>query len=475
MRFDYDLLIIGAGSAGMAAAEVAPRMGVRAALIERDRIGGDCLWTGCVPSKALIAAARSAHRMKTARMLGLPQCQAEVDTALVLERVRQVQREIAATTDSAEHFERLGVDVLAGEARIRDEHSADVSGRVITARYMLLATGSRPSIPPIPGLEDVAYLTSDSLFHLERLPPSLIVIGGGPVAVEMAQATRRLGVAVTMLEAGPQLLRREDPALAARVRMTLEQEGVSVFTGVRVERVEARGADRVVRGVIGGKGHEWPAADVLVAAGRSPNIEDLGLRGAGITSGPKGVVVDDRMRTSVPSIFAAGDVAGRFLFTHSAVSEATTALRNMFYPGSKAATTIVPWTTFTDPELGHAGMTRSEAEANLGPERVLEFRAPLAESDRARADAAEGELIAVTNTDYRLLGVHVFAPGAGDMMGMLASAIGRGDRLTPDFANAIQVYPTISFSMSQLAADATYRQLRRPFLRGMRRLAGLLP
>lgn len=476
MKFDYDLLIIGAGSAGMAAAEVAPRMGVRVALAERDRIGGDCLWTGCVPSKALIASAKLAHRMKSASELGLADQIAAVDTAKVLDRVRAVQHDIAATTDSIEHFQRLGVDVLTGVARVRDEHSAVVAGRVITARFILLASGSRPSVPPIEGLGESGYLTSDTLFCLERLPSSLIVIGGGPIAVETSQAARRLGVEVTLLESQAQILGREDGRLAARVRSILEREGVSIFTGAAVERVELRGSGRMVTGTVDGERHEWRAHGVLVATGRAPNVEDLGLAEAGISTSPKGIVVDDRLRTSVSSIYAAGDVAGRFFFTHSAVSEAATALRNMFYPGSKPAPMLVPWTTFTEPELGHAGMTRAQAEAELGRDRILEFRAPLSESDRARADGVDGEFVCVTDTNYRLLGAHVLAPGAGDMMGHLAVAIGRGDRLTPDFANAIQVYPTISFTLSQLAAHATYRQLRRPFLRGMRRLADhLLP
>lgn len=474
MNFDYDLLIIGAGSAGMAAAEVASRIGVRVALAERDRIGGDCLWTGCVPSKALIAAAKAAHRMRTAEEFGLASGNAEVDTARVLDRVRRVQNEIAATTDSAEHFVRLGVQVLTGEARVKDEHSAIIAGSSVSAKYILLATGSRPSVPPIDGLQKAEYLTSDTLFTLDRLPSSLVVIGGGPIAVEMAQAIARLGAEVTLLEAQPEILGREDAALAGRVRATLERDGVSVLTGVEIESVESRGDDRVVTGMVGGTRREWLSRAVLVATGRTPNIESLGLSNAGIATGAKGVVVDERLRTSVPSIYAAGDVAGRFLFTHGAVAEAAVALRNMFYPGSKPAPTIVPWTTFADPELGHAGKTRAEAEAELGTDRVLEFRAPLAESDRARADGVDGEFVLVTDTNYRLLGAHVLAPGAGDMMGMLASAIGRGDRLTPDFANAIQVYPTISFSLSQAAAQATYRQLERPFLQAVRRLAGQL-
>ncbi len=474
MKFDYDLLVIGAGSAGMAAAEIAPRMGARVALVERDRIGGDCLWTGCVPSKALIASARLAHGMRRAAALGLPPADAAIDTAPVMERVRRVQGEIAATSDSAEHFERLGVTVLTGDARLRDEHSAVVDGRAVTSRYVLLATGSRPAVPPIVGLAEAGYLTSETLFTLERLPSSIIVIGGGPIAVEMAQAMRRLDVVVTILEALPRILGREEPCLSDGVREILQDEGVGVHTGVTVAGVNRGGGGKTVAGTIGGSDREWSADEIFVATGRTPNLDSLRLDAAGVTHTKRGITVDERLRTSIASVYAAGDVAGRFLFTHSAVSEATTALRNMFYPGSKPAATAVPWTTFTDPELGHAGMTSGEAVTSLGAGKMLTFRQSLAESDRARAEGEDGEIVLVTDTQYRLLGAHVLATGAGDMMGSLADAIARRARVTPDFANAIQVYPTISFSISQTAGQATYRQLSRPFLRAMRRIGDLV-
>ena len=474
MKFDYDLLIIGAGSAGMAAAEIAPRMGARVALVERDRIGGDCLWTGCVPSKALIASARLAHGMRSASALGLPSADVAIDTAPVMDRVRRVQREIADTSDSPGHFEELGVTVLTGEAHLRDAHSAVVDGRAVSSRYILLATGSRPAVPPIDGLSEAGYLTSETLFTLERLPSSMIVIGGGPIAVEMAQAMRRLGVVVTMLEALPSILSREEPALSDRVRAILECEGVSVGTGVKVERVTRSGGVKTVAGKLAGNEHSWRADEILVATGRAPNVDSLSLDVAGVTHTKNGITVDERLRTSFSSVYAAGDVAGRFLFTHSAVSEATTALRNMFYPGSKPAATAVPWTTFTDPELGHAGVTSEDAAKSLGPGNVLVFGQSLSESDRARAEGENGEIVLVTDTKYRLLGAHVLATGAGDMMGSFADAIARRARLTPDFANAIQVYPTTSFSISQAAGQATYRQLSRPFLQAMRRIGDLV-
>ncbi|MBI5283984.1 MAG: FAD-dependent oxidoreductase [Chloroflexi bacterium] len=474
MKFDYDLVIVGAGSAGMAAAEIAPRMGVRAALVERGRIGGDCLWTGCVPSKTLIASARLAHRMRHAQELGLDRVEPGADTRAVMARVRRVQDEIAAGNDNAAHFESLGVSVLSGDARLVDAHSVAVNGRTVTARYILLATGSRPSVPPIGGLHEAGFLTSETLFALERLPASITIIGGGPIAIEMAQAMQRLGTAVTVLEALPRILAREEPSLSERAQRTLEREGVTVHVGVSLRCAHTDQGRKVLVGVVDGSEHAWAADEILVATGRAPNVESRGLDAAGVGYTKKGVTVDRRLRTSIRSIYAAGDVAGRYLFTHSAVSEAATALRNMFYPGSKAAATSVPWTTFTDPELGHAGMTSEEARLALSSDNVLVFHEPLADSDRARAEGEEGEMVLVTDARYRLLGAHVLASGAGDMMGYLADAIERGARLTPDFANAMQVYPTIAFSLTQAAGQATYRQLDRPLLRAMRRIGDLV-
>lgn len=474
MRFDYDLIIVGAGSAGMAAADIAPRMGVRAALVERSRIGGDCLWTGCVPSKALIASARLADAMRHAGGLGLEPTDAPIDTRKVMTRLRQVQTEIAAESDNAERFESLGVRVFSGDVALVDAHTVAVSGRAITGRYILLATGSRASVPGIAGLHETGFLTSETLFGLEQLPASIVIIGGGPIAVEMAQAMQRLGTRVTLLEALPRILSREEPSLSDRVRCTLEREGVVIHISVSIARVDACDGRKVIRGIVEGSEREWTCEEILVATGRAPNIASLELDRVGVAYTNKGIIVDERLRSTIPSIYAAGDVAGRYLFTHSAVSEVATALRNMFYPGSKPATTAVPWTTFTDPELGHAGITSEEAKQSLGDDKVFVFHQSLADSDRARTEGEDGGMVLVTDARYRLLGAHVLARGAGDMMGALADAIERGARLTPDFANMVQVYPTISFSLSQAAGQATYRQLGRPFLRVMRRLGALL-
>jgi pyruvate/2-oxoglutarate dehydrogenase complex dihydrolipoamide dehydrogenase (E3) component len=467
--FDYDVLVIGAGSGGMVAAEVAPRMGVRCAIVERARIGGDCLWTGCVPSKALIASARAAHIMRHAGRLGLAPVDPEIDTSLVYARMRGVQEQIAESDDNAERMRRNGADVIEGHARLVDGHTVEIDGRRVTSKFILLATGSRPAIPPIEGLEETGYLTSENLFEQERAPESMLIVGGGPIAVEMAQAHRRLGVDVTILESGERLLPRDEPTLVAMLTSRLREEGVAIELGVDIRHATTNGTAKELRGSVGSDQRTWHATEVLIAAGRKPNIEELRLREAGVELCERGVIVDGQLRSSVPSVYACGDVVGRYLFTHSAGREAVVALRNMFYPGSGEAPSLVPWSTFTDPELAHVGMTGHEAAAEFGDENVRIFRWDLAHNDRARTEAEPaGAIVVVTSRKFHIVGAHVLAPAAGEIIGGFTGAIARKERLTPDLANLVHVYPTISTSISQLAAEATSGQLERPFLRAVR-------
>jgi pyruvate/2-oxoglutarate dehydrogenase complex dihydrolipoamide dehydrogenase (E3) component len=474
-RYDFDLVIIGAGSGGMTAAEVAAHAGVRCALVERGRIGGDCLWTGCVPSKALIASANVAHRIRTAGRYGLAVADGSVDPAGVWTRLRGVQQQIAETDDSAARFEALGVRVHRGDARLLDGHTVAVNGQRLSTRFVLIATGSRPSVPPIAGLDQAGYVTSETLFEQDRMPSSLLIIGGGPIAIEMAQAHRRLGAEVTVIELADRILAREERSLVERLQRTLASEGVRFDVSAAVERAAVDGAAKVLRGTVAGIEREWRAEQVLVAVGRSLNAGGLGLEDAGVAAGRGGIAVDDRLRTSLPSVYACGDVAGRYLFTHSAAAEAAVAVRNMLYPGSKRAPAQISWATFTDPELAHAGLTAGEARDRLGAKRVHVVPWPLSHNDRARADAEEeGEIVVVTDARSRIVGAHILAPHAGELIGEFVLAMDRGLRLTPDLANLVHVYPTIAACISQLAAAATYVQMERPFLRTVRRFYGWL-
>lgn len=475
MKYDFDLIIVGGGSAGIVAAEAAPRMGVKAALVERQRIGGDCLWTGCVPSKALLASAKAAHTIRHADRFGLSPCDVRVDTAAVWRRIREVRRSIAETDDSPERFAGMGVEIVSGEASLEDGHTVRVGEQRLSGRYILICTGSRPAAPPIEGLAEIGFLTSESVFDIERAPESLLIIGGGPIGVEMAQAMTRLGVRTTLLEMMPRILPQEEPALSDALLHILRDEGVDVQTSADLASAGREGEGKALHGNGDNGQQTWRAEEVLVTAGRRPNIETLGLERAGVKVGQKGIEVDRTLRTSVKSIYAAGDCVGRYLFTHSAASEAILALRNMFYPGSKAAIDNVPWATFTDPELARAGMTAAEARERRGDENVQVFEWELAHNDRARAEgAAEGRIIVVTDRSHRVLGAHILSPSAGEIIGQFTQAIERKARLTEEIVNQIQVYPTFSSSVSQLAAEATYRKLDRPVYRLARRISELL-
>ena len=456
----YDLVIVGMGSGGMIGAEFAATIGVRTAVVERGRIGGDCLWTGCVPSKSLLASAKAAHVMRTADKYGLPSVIPAIDTELVWKRIRAIQQDVASTDDDPKRYEEMGVDILRGTARLTGPNTLDVDGRTIETRYVLLCTGSRPAVPSIEGLADAGYITSENLFELERAPESMVMIGGGPIAIEMAQGFNRLGIPTTVLQKGSGILPRDEPELVQVLTAKLIDEGVDLRLDVETERVTVEGGRKSVHGAERGVAATWTAADLLVAVGRRPNIEGLGLDEVGVETGPRGIVVDERMRTNVKSVYASGDVAGRFLFTHSAGYEAVRAIRDMFFPGKGKVRDSVPWCTFTDPELAHAGLTIAEAQARFGDD-VDVWRLDLAHSDRARADSAtEGSIIIVTAKRQKVVGAHILAPSAGEMIHELALAITEELKLN-QVATLIHVYPTLSTSIGQLASEAAFEGAKR--------------
>ena len=460
----YDLVIVGMGSGGMVGAEFAVTLGLRVAVVERGRVGGDCLWTGCVPSKALLASAKAAHTMRVADRYGLPSVVPEIDTSLVWKRIRAVQQEVATTDDDPERYRAMGVELVAGDARLTGPNTVRVTAaegaRDLDTRFVLLCTGSRPAVPPIEGLKQAGFVTSENLFELERGPSSVVMIGGGPIAIEMAQGFARLGIGVTVLQKGPGILPRDEPALVEILTRVLREDGVDLRLNVETQRVTAENGRKVVHGTEAGETCRWAAEELLVAVGRRANVEGLGLDEVGVEMGPRGhIAVDSRMRTSVPSIYAAGDVAGRFLFTHSAGYEAVRAVRDMFFPGKGTVTDFVPWCTFTDPELAHAGLTESEARARHG-DGVEVWRLDLAHSDRARAEGAtEGTIMIVTH-QKKVVGAHILAPSAGEMIHELALAVEKGMKL-PELAGLIHVYPTLSTSVGQLAAEAAFQGAKR--------------
>ena len=463
-RFDADLIIIGMGSAGMTAAEIAIGLGLRTVAVERARVGGDCLWTGCVPSKALIAAAGAARAMRTAGTFGLTPTDPDVDLTSVWRRVRAVREEIAAGDDDPARFVAMGLDLRQGSASLSGPNSVrieDADGRAttVTARRILLCTGGSPTVPPIPGLREVGYVTNESFFEMQDVPRRLLFLGGGPIALELAQACAQLGVTCTILQRGDRVLPRDEPELTDQLLGVLRDEGVEVCTGVDVVRIEP---GPTVIGVVEGVERRWPTDRVVLSAGRTVDTSSLGLDEAGVADDGDGVVVDERGRTSVPTIYAAGDVTGRDLFTHAAAHEAAVAVRDAFFPGRGRRRVTVPWATFTEPALAHAGLTVEDARKRYG-RRVRVHRWSLEHNDRAHADAARGAIVLIERRGLlrsRLVGAHVLAPGAGELINELVLAIERR-MCVADLGGVVHVYPTVATSVQQLGARAALERAQR--------------
>lgn len=448
------MLVIGGGAAGLVTTAGAAALGARVALVERERMGGECLWTGCVPSKALIACARAAHEAREAARFGVDAGPVRVDFRRVMEWVGEAQRRIEPH-DSPERFRRMGVEVAEGSARFVGVRVVDVGGRRLSARAVVIATGSAPAAPAVPGLEDVPYLTNETIFELDALPRSLLVLGGGPIGVELAQAFARLGSAVTLVEAAPRLLPLEDDDVSAALRTILTAEGVTVLPEHRATRAE-RASDGVALQLEGPAGASRVDAEaILVAAGRRPRVDGLEPGAAGVEVSDRGVVVDDRLRTTAEGVWAAGDVTGILRFTHVADYQARMVLRNALFPlSSRANYAAVPWAIFTDPQIGRVGLTEAEARARHG-DAVQLWRRPLVALDRAVADGrTTGFVKLVADRRGRLLGAHVVGHGADTMVAELALALRHGLGVR-QLAGTIHAYPTYPEAVRQAAEERT--------------------
>jgi pyruvate/2-oxoglutarate dehydrogenase complex dihydrolipoamide dehydrogenase (E3) component len=442
----FDLIAIGGGTAGLTATTAAAGMGLRAALIEKHRIGGDCTWTGCVPSKALIRAARAANEARIAGRFGVLTAPPRVDMAAVRAHIRDTIATIYAH-ETPDALRAQGVTVIEGAARFIDPHTVQVGERTYRARRFLIATGARPVKADIPGLADVPHHTYETIFDIETVPESLVIIGAGAIGVELSQAFARLGAAVTLI--GARLLPRADAEARARIAAVLAREGVRHIAAKADYAARDGGGVRVTAG-----GEAVTAAALLVAVGRAPVVDGLGLEAAGVGHSPRGIAVDARLRTSQPHIYAAGDCTGGAQFTHYAGWAAFRAVQNAFLP-LKVNThgAHIPWTIFTDPEVAQVGMTEEEARARFG-DRVQVIRVEMARTDRALTDGAPDgmvKLIALPRplSGGRLLGAVVVAPRAGEVITEYALALDRG--LSPlDLAGTIHAYPTYS-TAAQLA------------------------
>ena len=447
-----DICVIGAGSGGLTVAAGASQMGADTALIEGGTMGGDCLNTGCVPSKSLLAAGHAAERIRRAGQFGVGGAEPAVDFARVHAHVHDVIAGIAPH-DSVERFEGLGVKVIRAYARFTGPDRVVAGDVTVRARRFVVATGSRPLVPPIAGLDRVPYLTNESVFDLTRAPRHLIVIGGGPVGAELSQAFRRLGARVSLLEMLT-ILRNDDPELVEVVRARLAAEGVEITEGTKVVRVAGAGEDLAVIAESGGAERRVEGSHVLLAIGRVANVDGLGLEAAGIDYGPRGIAVDSRLRTSNRRVYAIGDVAGPFPFTHMSAYQAGIVLRNaLFRLPARADYRAVPWVTFTDPELAHVGMTEAQARGAAGRVRVLRW--PFGESDRARAERETCGLVkVVTRPGGRILGAGIVGAGAGELIQPWELAI-REKLGIGAMAGLIVPYPTLA-EVSKRAAGTFY-------------------
>lgn len=450
MPFDYDLAIIGAGSAGLTAARFAARLGKRVALVEGNRVGGDCTWTGCVPSKALLHAARVVHTIRNAGDFGIHAREPEVDFAAVMGRVRSVIKRIYAE-ESPDALSEEGIDVIQGKARFDDPHAVDAGGRKITARYFLICTGASPFVPPIPGLSETPNLTYENFWELESLPERLVVIGGGPIGCELAQACQRLGSNVTLVEALDRILPNDEPQAGQAVADSMQRDGVDLRLGTPVESVRADASGSVV---VKARGEEVEADAILVAVGRRANIRGLGRASAGFALADQGIAVDDYLRTSAKHIYAAGDCIGGFQFTHYAGYQGAMAVRNMLLPGrTRARPAHPPWATFTDPEIAHVGYTEAQARERFG-DALRTATLPMESVERAVTDGAtEGFIKVVYRNTGTVLGATVVGRNAAEALQGWAIACDQGLKMGA-VASTMQAYPSLGTGNQQVAWDA---------------------
>jgi pyruvate/2-oxoglutarate dehydrogenase complex dihydrolipoamide dehydrogenase (E3) component len=454
MDYEYDLIIVGGGSAGLTAAGFAAQLGTRVALVERHRTGGDCTWTGCVPSKTLLKVAKVAHQMRTADRYGLTGAEPEVDLRTVMAHVRSVIMDVYAE-ESPEALRADGIDVHLGAARFVDPHTLIAGDTRLSARYVLIATGAHPYVPPISGLEEVGYLTYESVWNLETLPRHLVVVGAGPVGSELSQAFRRLGAGITLVESRDRVLYHDEPAASRAIADVFEAEGINLRLNASVEQVWQ---DESGIHVLAGK-DELVGDALLVATGRRPNVAGLDLEVAGVAYSHAGIGVDDALRTSQEHIYAAGDCTGSYQFTHYAGWQAAMAVRNALLPGtSKGIADQVPWTTFTDPEVAHAGLTEEQAWERFGDD-IQTCWWSMDEVDRARAEGdTQGFVKLVLRQNRTLLGATIVAARAGEMIQEWIVAMDRGLKVG-ELSNTMHVYPTYSMANMQAAVDIRMEQL----------------
>ena len=486
---EYDLTIIGGGSAGLVLAVAGAKLGKKTALIEKHRIGGDCLWTGCVPSKALLKVAKVANEIQHAEkygfFLGGEVFNRAPDFQKAMAYVRSTQQKIEEEHDNPERFREMGVDVIFGSGHFTSPQTFVVNGavgdqagtgengqtRTFTSKKFVISTGSRPAVPSIPGIETCDYLDSETLWELEELPKRLLVVGAGPLGVELGQAFHRLGAAVTLAQRSDRILTKEDADVSACLLDCLREEGITIRLNTQITRIDnQKVSPRVGRGPVPRHAQISPGTvvnvtfcngtniieeqqfdKILIASGRAPNVEGLGLEEIGVNVSKRGIEVNNKLQTNVKNIYAAGDVIGHYLFTHVADFQAQLILRNIFFPLSKTIDyAVVPWTTFCEPEVARCGLTEAEAREKHGDVDV--FTLPQADVDRAIAEGETRGFTKVITSRWRgkILGVHLVGANAGEVIHEYVLAMQQGISLRK-LSEMIHVYPTFSSSVWRVA------------------------
>lgn len=456
----YNLVVVGAGTAGLITSLVASSLGARVALVERHLLGGDCLNVGCVPSKSVIRSARRVHEARAAAELGLGvPAERLPDFGAAMERMRHIRARISHEDAAARYRDEFGVDVYLGQARFTGPGTIDVDGTTLRFKKAVIATGARATAPPIEGLEGAGYLTNETVFELTERPARLAVIGAGPIGCELAQGFQRLGSRVVLLEMAPQILVREDPEAAEIVQRALARDGVELLLEASLRKVERKGDEKVLHVSSGERDEQIVVDEILVGAGRAPNVDGLGLENVGVEFDPRrGVAVDDRLRTTNRRVFAAGDVCMDWKFTHAADAAAKIVVQNALFLGRKKLSSLVmPWCTYTDPEVAHVGLYERNAR-----ERGVEidtYQVPISKANRAVTDGEEEGLVKihVRRGGDEIVGATIVAAHAGEMISELTLAMTRGVGLGA-LTNVIHPYPTQAEAIK--AAAGLYTRAR---------------
>ncbi len=474
MSNTYDLIVIGGGSAGLVAAGGAAILGAKVALIERNLLGGDCLYTGCVPSKTLIKSAKFAHQAREADRYGFQTLEPKFlddSFAAITDRVHKVIK-VIEHHDAPEVFEEMGVEVIFGDARFVNPHEIEVSlkdseeKRVMKAKRFCISTGSRPFVPPIEGLHETGFITNEQVFDLTELPRRLIVLGGGAIGIELGQAFARFGSNVTIVEMAERILTKEDEEVSALMEKLLREEGIDIRTKTKAVKVyKSSDGSKVVTVESGGETFEIEADEILASVGRSPNLDGLDLEKAGVEFDKKQIKTNDYLQTSQKHIFAAGDVTGHFQFTHMADYEAQIVIQNSFVPWpfkKKTDFRVVPWATFTEPEVARVGMIEPEAREKFG-DGVKIYKVSFTENDRAQTESSTNGFAKIVTIKGRIIGATLVGEHAGELIHEFVWAMKEKLKVT-DLNKIIRVYPTLAKIVQAVGTEATLENLRSPFI-----------